>query len=143
VTAFGKVRKVISAPGCYFNPLLNLQSVSTKIQTFELKGSSVPDMKGAPMNVSCIVNYKITDPVRSIYAVESVSRYIHNQSMEVLRTVCSRFAYRSGSDEPCLMTDSTLIGHYMAGLLQQRCEVCGIHIEKMEIMEVAYHTEVA
>ena len=41
------------------------------------------------------------------------------------------------------MTDSSLIGHYMAGFLQERCNVCGIHIEKMEIMEVAYHTEVA
>jgi len=117
VTAFGKVRKVITAPGCYFNPLLKLRRVSTKIQTLSLKGSSVPDMKGAPMNVSCIVNYKIIDPVRSIYAVEDYHKYINNQSMEVLRTVCSRFAYRSGNDEPCLMTDSTLIGHYMAGFL--------------------------
>ena len=95
------------------------------------------------MNVSCIVNYRIVDPVRSQYAVENYHSYINNQSMEVLRSVCSRFAYRSGNDEPCLMTDSTLIGHYMAGFLQERCKVCGIHIEKMEIMEVAYHTEVA
>ena len=41
------------------------------------------------------------------------------------------------------MNDSQLIGHHMAGLLQSRVEVCGIQIEKMEIMEVAYHTEVA
>ena len=31
----------------------------------------------------------------------------------------------------------------MAGLLQDRCDICGIRIEKMEIMEVAYHPEIA
>ena len=41
------------------------------------------------------------------------------------------------------MNDSQLIGYHMAGLLQDRCNVCGISIEKMEIMEVAYHPEVA
>lgn len=41
------------------------------------------------------------------------------------------------------MNDSSLIGHHMAGLLQDRCEICGIRIEKMEIMEVAYHPEIA
>merc|ERR1712196_483619 len=50
---------------------------------------------------------------------------------------------RSNNDEPCLMNDSQLIGYHMADLLQNRCEICGIRIEKMEIMEVAYHPEVA
>lgn len=117
ITAFGKVRRVVKNEGCYFNPLMSVTKVTTKIQTLSLKGSSVPDLKGAPMNVSCIVNYKIVDSVKSLYAVEDYKDFIRNQSMEVLRSVCSRFAYRSGNDEPCLMTDSTLIGHYMAGFL--------------------------
>lgn len=95
------------------------------------------------MNVSVIVNYRIVDPIKSVYAVDDYKQYIQNQSLEVTRTVCSRFSYRSSNAEPCLMTDSSLIGHYMAELLQDRCEVCGVEIQKMEIMEVAYHTEVA
>jgi regulator of protease activity HflC (stomatin/prohibitin superfamily) len=78
VTAFGKVRRVVKDPGCYYNALLNWEYISTKIQTLTLKGSSVPDLKGAPMNVSCIVNYKIVDPVRSKYAVEDYQTYIRN-----------------------------------------------------------------
>jgi regulator of protease activity HflC (stomatin/prohibitin superfamily) len=108
-----------------------------------IEGSSVPDLKGSPMNVSAIVNYKIEDALKSTFAVRDYERFIYNQSLEVMRTVCSKFAYRSGDDQPCLMTDSYLIGHYMAGLLQERCEICGVKIEKMELMEVAYHTEVA
>ena len=95
------------------------------------------------MNVSVIVNYKITNPIRAVYAVDNYKEYIKNQSLEVIRTACSRFNYKSANDEPCLMSDSALIGHHMAGLLQERCQICGVAIMKMEIMEVAYHTEVA
>lgn len=91
--------------------------MSTKVETLQIKGSSVPDLKGSPMHVSVIVNYKIVDPIRSVYAVDDYQSYLKNQSLEVLRTACSRFAYRSSDDEPCLMTDSALIGHHMAGLL--------------------------
>ena len=31
----------------------------------------------------------------------------------------------------------------MAELLQERCNICGVSIYKMEIMQVAYHVEVA
>ena len=91
--------------------------VSTKVETLAIKGSSVPDLKGSPMHVSVIVNYKIVEPVKAVYAVDDYVGYIKNQSLEVVRTACSRFAYRSSNDEPCLMTDSSLIGHHMAGLL--------------------------
>ena len=95
------------------------------------------------MNVSVIVNYKIVNPVQAVYAVDNYATFIYNQSLEVLRTACSKFNYKSANDEPCLMSDSALIGHHMAGLLQDRVHVCGVEIQKMEIMEVAYHAEVA
>lgn len=95
------------------------------------------------MNVSVIINFKIVDPIRAAFAVDNVKYYIENQSLEVLRTACSRFNYKSAQDEPCLMTDSALIGHHMASLLHERCTICGIEIQRMEIMEVSYHPEVA
>lgn len=120
VQSFGRIRKVLTKPGCYYNPLLIPQWVSTKVETLQIKGSSVPDLKGSPMNVSVIVNYKIVDPVLSVFAVDNYKFYIENQSLEVLRTACSKFNYKSSNDEPCLMSDSALIGHHMAGLLQDR-----------------------
>ena len=144
LTSFGKVRGVITEPGCYFYGWGYFGTyVSTKVETHQIKGSSVPDLKGSPMNVSVIINFKIINPIRAIYAVDNYKKYLENQSLEVLRTACSRFNYKSSNDEPCLMSDSTLIGHHMAQLLQERCQICGVNILKMEIMEVAFHTEVA
>ena len=70
-TSFGKIRKVIKEPGCHYNPLLNPERISTKVETLQIKGSSVPDLKGSPMVVSAIVNYKIIDPIKTLYAVDN------------------------------------------------------------------------
>ena len=75
-SSFGKVRKVVKKPGCYYNPLLDGQLVSTKIETLQIKGSSVPDMTGSPMHVSAIVNYRISDPIRAVYAIDNYQEYI-------------------------------------------------------------------
>ena len=62
---------MILTPGCHYNPLLEKTIVSTKVETLQIKGSSVPDLKGSPMNVSVIVNFKVIDPIRAVYAVDS------------------------------------------------------------------------
>jgi hypothetical protein len=43
-----------------------------------LKGSSVPDLQGAPMNVSAIINYRITDSLKATYGVIDLKSYIEN-----------------------------------------------------------------
>ena len=78
VTSFGKIRKVITEPGCHYNPLLTQNYVSTKVETLQIKGSSVPDLKGSPMNVSVIINFKIVNPIRAIYAVDNYKDYLEN-----------------------------------------------------------------
>lgn len=63
------------------------------------------------MKVSAMVTYKITDPLAAIYNVENYESYIHDQAMEVVKRVCSRFHYRTNHPlEPSLMNDSTVIG---------------------------------
>lgn len=41
------------------------------------------------------------------------------------------------------MADGKLIGQCMRALVQERCQVAGVQILKMDLMEVAYHVEVA
>jgi len=77
-TSFGKIRRVIKDPGCHYNPLLSYDKVSAKMETLQIKGSSVPDQKGSPLNVSVIVNYKIVDPIKALYAVENYHFYLEN-----------------------------------------------------------------
>lgn len=84
----------------------------------ELKGSSVPDSNGSPMNVSAILTYKITDPMASLFNVDNFERYVYDQGLEVLKRVLSRFPYRaSKAGEPSLLDDTMIIGIDLSGWL--------------------------
>jgi len=74
ITVFGKILRVEMEPAIHWMAPLMLEkhTVSLAIQTMQVKGSSVPDSCGSPMNVSTIVNYIITDPVSSVYNVENL-----------------------------------------------------------------------
>ena len=118
----GKVVKVQDKPGLswYFPIGRNNRTVSLGIfiniltlgiNTMELKGSSVPDQNGSPMNVSAILTYKIVDPVASLFNVDNFNRYVYDQGLEVLKRVLSRFPYRaSKAGEPSLLDDTMIIG---------------------------------
>jgi hypothetical protein len=41
------------------------------------------------------------------------------------------------------MSDGKIIGACMREIVQEKCSVVGVEIISMELMEVAYHTEVA
>ena len=81
----------------------------------ELKGSSVPDQNGSPMNVSAIVTYKITDPMASLFNVDNFQKYVYDQGLEVLKRVLSRFPYRASKQgEPSLLDDTMIIGRIIS-----------------------------
>jgi len=73
----------------------------------------VPDANGSPMNVSAILNYRVTDAVAFTYSVDNPRAFIENQAYEVLRAVCALFPYRGKNDEPSLMSDGKTIGACM------------------------------
>ena len=116
--------------------------MSTAVETLAIKGSSVPDRRGSPLAISAIVNYRVKDAIAFSYSVKNPFEYVENQGLEVIRRVCSEFEFFS-RDEPCLISDSAIIGSCMKDLLQDKVELCGIQIIRMELMEVAYQPEVA
>jgi hypothetical protein len=73
-----------------------------------------------------------------------VESFIRNQGLEVLRSVCSKFCYKSNDiNEASLMSDAKLIGVCMKELMTDRCKIAGVEICRFELMEFAYHTEIA
>ena len=87
ITSFGKVVDVRDQPGCIWYPKTcchEFNVVSTQIATMQLRGSSVPDANGSPMNVSAILNYRVTDAVAFTYSVNNPASFIQNQNRSIL-----------------------------------------------------------
>lgn len=94
------------------------------------------------MQVSVIINFRIKDAIAYLYSVESPNAYIMNQALEVTKSTASRFVFRSDK-EASIMHEGKLIGMIMKELVQKRCEVVGVDILAMEIMEVSFSAEMA
>lgn len=144
---FGKILFIKQKPGLHYCPIIigrTEERVTTAIQTLQVNDLSVPDLNGSPMNVSAIVNFAITEPAKAKFAVNNLHFFINNQAQEVVKMVCAQFLYRHNDpQEVSLLSDSKFIGTQLREILQVRCVEAGVAITRMELMEFAYHAEVA
>lgn len=70
------------------------------------------------MNISCVLNYVVTDPTAYYYSAQYPDRFINNQAKEVIRRVAGLFPFRSNDENaPCLMRNQKQIGIELANLL--------------------------
>lgn len=59
--------KLVKETGLHwYFPLFNrFIRINHALQTMEIKGSSVPDLNGSPLNVSVVITYKIDEALKS------------------------------------------------------------------------------
>jgi regulator of protease activity HflC (stomatin/prohibitin superfamily) len=99
------------------------------LKNIDIKGSSIPDARGSPLNVSAVVTYAVDHPVEALYHVNGLPGFIKNQGYDVLRRVCSKFPYRSNNpSEASLLDDGSLISKHLKEMLDTRCKVAGVSI---------------
>jgi hypothetical protein len=79
----------------------------------EIRGSSVPDKNGSPMNVSAVITYQVHNPMAFLFNVDDAKGYIKDQGSEVLKKIMSRFDYMSNDPGvPSLLDDTMVIGKH-------------------------------
>lgn len=82
--------------------------------------------------------------MEAIYHINDMDNFLRNQAYDVLRRVCGKFPYRSNDpNQPTLLDDSSAISKHMKDMLQTRCHIAGLAIQRMDLMEIAYHPVMA
>ena len=72
--SFGKIIYSNDEPGLMCYPRVCCVKdirVDTAVLTMALKGSSVPDKSGSPLQVSAIMNYRVNDAIAFTYSVSA------------------------------------------------------------------------
>lgn len=71
IETFGRPIKLVNETGLHwYFPIYNrFIKIDKSLQTIEIKGSSVPDLNGSPLNVSVVITYRIENPLYSKYNV--------------------------------------------------------------------------
>ena len=120
---FGKIFKVDQKPGIYLKFLSEPKIVSTKLTTVRISLKHHDQGKPEPTVVEVVVNYKITNPVKSldIYDQDSL-RFVRKETIRAMNVNINKG--RVGTD---------FFKNNVEGLLKQRLESFGLSIYSLSI----------
>ena len=80
ITSFGKILHVEFEPGLRFFTSIGTEKihVSLRVRDMNVRGSNCPDVTGSPLQISSIVTYSITDPVKAVWHLAHMEGYLTN-----------------------------------------------------------------
>jgi len=145
VQRFGEYKKTITSPGLHwcFPNQLQINHVSTKLNSLDLKNIKIIDSVGNPINVSAIIVYKVVNSKKAFFNVEDYEIFVENQSQTVIRQVVSKYPYETDDNTPSLKKENQEIQDELRSVLQQKVAIAGIYIKSVMLNELSYAVEIA
>jgi len=141
---WGRLNAVKKEAGVHFYPWIgrSIVKISTKVQTIDIKKTTVVDANGNPIIVSGIVTYKIVHTIRAAFDVGNVQDYLERQALACLKKVCSKYPYES-KDGHSLQQEQDHVSKQMINVLQRKADLCGAKILSYELADLQYAPEIA
>mmetsp|Transcript_12435 Transcript_12435/g.20373 ORF Transcript_12435/g.20373 Transcript_12435/m.20373 type:complete len:281 (+) Transcript_12435:105-947(+) len=141
VTHCGKLTGVLTEPGlhCIWG-CGDRKNVSVMQQVTEVPTGGnlkVVDRKGSPLIVSAILNYRVVDARKALYAVKDFNDYVQKNASATLKHCVATHTY----DE--LKTDVDNVNRNMLEQIAPIMSKAGIQVASMVLNEMNYATEVA
>lgn len=137
VITYGTLTRMRAEPGCYCDWPNVRRSISVKMLTVNLPDSKVADANGAPVVVSAILNYRVCDAKRAMFAVEDCNRFVLTNATAILKQVVGTHTYEE------LKTHAKEVNQAMADQVRPEVAIAGIHVESMQMNELNYAPEIA
>ena len=78
---FGKIIKIDQKPGFYLAFLQQPEIISTKLQTTKIVLRHSEQSKPNPFEVEVIVNYKVTEPSKSLDVYYNLERFVKKETV--------------------------------------------------------------
>ena len=143
---WGRYTRTVSEPGIRFAFPIGLQRipVSTRDVAFTLPVTTVVERSGNPIQVSCVVVYRIVDAQRAVLDVQQYHQFISSQASTVLKTVCARYPYEARvANEPSLKHESDEILRALTDELGRLVHNAGLEVSLVRLNDLTYAPEIA
>jgi len=139
VIHFGTVTDVITTEGCHYNTFIGrtIRKISTTQQVIDLQTLKITDSHGAPVMVSCVMNYRFSDPKKALLNVNYPAYYIECQASAVVKQIVGKFSYEE------LKTSNSSFSDECVKMLQPLVETAGCTIQSVTLNELVYAPEIA
>jgi regulator of protease activity HflC (stomatin/prohibitin superfamily) len=128
----GRVKGGARGPGLIlFAPLVNrVHRVSLRIITMPIQSQGIITRDNVSVDVSAVAYYRVSDPIRSVVAIENVSDAINQIAQTTLRAVVGRHTL----DETLSETDT--INQNIREILDVQTEEWGIQVTVVELKDI-------
>jgi regulator of protease activity HflC (stomatin/prohibitin superfamily) len=142
---FGRYTGTVKLPGLrWANPFFTKRRVSLRVRNFETGKMKVNDQRGNPIEIACVVVWRVVDTAEAVFMVDDYENYVHVQSEAALRNMATGYPYDVFEHEEVSLVSHT--GEISARLkveIQDRLARAGVEVIESRISHLAYAPEIA
>ncbi len=145
LTFFGRYTGTVREAGFWFaNPFASKDRISLKVSNFQSPQLKVNDAQGNPIEIACIVVWRVVDTAKAMFDVQDYNVFVHIQCETALRHLASHFPYEPHEPgEVSLRGSPEKVGETLQAELQTRVQIAGIEIIEAQLSHLAYSPEIA
>ncbi len=149
ITLFGTYIGTVKDNGFYWvNPFYSKHKISLRARNLDGKTLKVNDKEGNPIEIACVVVWKVEETALAAFAVEDYIHYVSVQSEAAVRHLAVTHSYdhfddSDHSNEVTLKDGGDTINHILEEELRERLSLAGINVIEARISHLAYAPEIA
>ena len=142
---FGKYVGTVKAAGLrWSNPFYLKHKISLRVRNFETGKLKVNDSNSNPIEIGCVVVWKVVDTAEAMFEVDDYVNYVHVQSEAAVRNLATDYPYDAhGHGDVALSSHTSQISEQLKGEVQDRLQKAGVEVLEARISHLAYSPEIA
>lgn len=141
---FGEYVGTIKEAGLrWTNPFYGKRRVSVRVISWGSPNLKVNDKDGNPIEIGCIVVFKVRDTAQAIFQVDDYAAFVRLQAEASLRNLASRHPYDGHDDELSLRRNTAEMAAELKEEIQSHLGAVGVDMVDAKISHLAYAPEIA
>lgn len=142
---FGSYQGTVRESGFHWtNPFNRKLPVSLRARNFQSEKLKVNDKRGNPIEIACVVVWRVADTAQAVFDVDAYIDYVRVQSESAVRHLANSYAYDHGEEnELTLRGGGDDVQRDLQNELQDRLGKAGVIVDEARITHLAYAPEIA
>ncbi len=142
---FGRYAGTVKDPGLrWANPFYTKKRVSLRVRNFETSKLKVNDQRGNPIEIACVVVWRVVDTAEAVFMVDDYTNYVHVQSESAVRNMATGYPYDAHeAGETSLVSHTPEISDRLRVEIQDRLTQAGVEVIESRVSHLAYSPEIA
>jgi regulator of protease activity HflC (stomatin/prohibitin superfamily) len=144
VQFFGRYVGTITEPGFHCTlPLSMKHKMSQRVHNFETERLKVSDADGNPVEIACVVVWRVVDTYKASFGVADHGDYVAVQSEAAVRHLATSYPYDAHESGRASLREGNVVSEELTNELRERVELAGVEVLESRITHLAYAPEIA